>query len=101
MASNAGGPSNEAEANYYDNQKDLVCDISRRKTLLLPALLDLFGLLAYICGDFLCIKFEDDLWPTLMQILRVMSADALDGISSSRTQRLIVPALHQNSSRYK
>jgi hypothetical protein len=64
---------------YVQHQKinDDGFDISRRKVLLLPKLLDLCTLLAYVSGTFLSLKFEEEFWPEFTMIVRVVSADAL------------------------
>ena len=65
-------------------RQDDVHMVSRQRILLLPGLLDLFSLLSYLCGSFLSLKFEEDIWPSFMKIVRVMSADAiLESVSSS------------------
>ena len=68
--------------------EDFDLHISRRKTLLLPPLLDLFALLALLCGDFLTMKVRQDLWPELLQILVAVSTDALaEALSYSQQQQ--------------
>ena len=50
---------------------------SIQKLFLLPHLLQLVSLLAFLCGDFVSMKFKEDLWPELMIILHVCSQEVL------------------------
>jgi len=66
----------------------------RRKMMLLPHLLDLFTLLAATSKDFFGIKFQDDLWPQLVKVLKIIAKipkDAKSGSASSlRRSDLVV-----------
>lgn len=48
-----------------------------QKLYLLPHLLQLVSLLAFLCGDFVSTKFKEDLWPELMIVLHVCSQEVL------------------------
>ena len=50
------------------------------KLFLLPHLLHLVSLLAYICGDFISMKFKEDLWPELMVIMHICSEEVLQSL---------------------
>lgn len=65
---------------------------SRSKCLLLFPLLELTGVIAILCGDFLGIKFSDDLWPHLSQLLSIIHRNDIDllekSLQSSRNMQL-------------
>jgi len=57
--------------------------VKMRKAMLLPPLLDLITLLAGLSKDFFSIKFQDDLWPQLIVILKCVAKVPEEQKSSS------------------
>ena len=56
---------------------------SIHKLFLLPHLLQLVTLLAFLCGDFVSMKFKEDLWPELMVILHIFSQEVVSTLPQS------------------
>ena len=80
------------------HQDNIQMMVSRQKILLLPGLLDIFGLLSYICGSFLSLKFEENIWPSFLQIIRVIASDAiLEAVSNTHSS---LPSSSSSSSRF-
>ena len=85
IAKSSTSPSITASSVVHPRASDAAVDyLSRRKVLLLPHLLDLFTLIAYLSGSFISMKFEDDFWPEFTMIVRVIAADALACLDRSR-----------------
>jgi hypothetical protein len=67
-------------------------ELSIQKLFLLPHLLQLVSLLAFLCGDFVSMKFKEDLWPELMIILHVCSQEVLLSLPHADSGLLAPPS---------
>ena len=62
--------STEASHSFANSNSSAIPATSPRRLLLLPPLLELFQQIIELTTDFFSLKFEEDLWPELMTLLR-------------------------------